>query len=74
MLASSYPLLSIFWSMLMFAGLVILLFLIIWCFIDDFRHTDHGGWAKFGWTLAILFVPVLGALVYILVRPAEFAA
>jgi hypothetical protein len=69
-LAYTYPLLSIFWTLLEFAATVLLLFLIIWCFVDNFRRTDHHGWAKAGWTILILFVPVLGALIYIVARPA----
>ena len=69
MLAYDYPILGIFWSMLMFFGLFLMLWLIIWCFIDNFRRQDHHGWAKAGWTVLILFVPVLGALIYIIARP-----
>ena len=71
MLAYTYPLLSIFWTLLEFAVTVLVLFLIIWCFVDNFRRTDHHGWAKAGWTIFILFVPVLGALIYIVARPAD---
>ncbi len=71
MLGYVYPLLGIFWSMLMFTGFVLMMFLIIWCFIDNFRRHDHHGWAKLGWTLLILFIPVFGALIYIVTRPAE---
>jgi hypothetical protein len=70
-LAYTYPLLSVFWTMLIFAGLALMIFFIIWCFVDNFRRRDHSGWAKFGWTVFILFVPILGALVYIIARPAE---
>jgi len=69
-LAYTFPLLSIFWSMLMFAGLVLLIFLIVWCFIDNFRRHDHHGLAKAGWTVLIIFFPVFGALIYIIARPA----
>jgi len=31
MLAYTYPLLSIFWTMLMFAGVFLMIFFIIWC-------------------------------------------
>ena len=70
MLAYTFPLLSIFWSMLMFAGLVLLIFLVVWCFIDNFRRHDHHGLAKAGWAVLILFLPILGALIYIIARPA----
>jgi Phospholipase_D-nuclease N-terminal len=65
-----YPLLSIFWTMLMFAGVVLMLFVIVWCFIDNFSRRDHHGWAKAGWTILILLLPVIGALVYVIARPA----
>jgi Phospholipase_D-nuclease N-terminal len=71
MIAYSFPLLSLFWSMLMFAGLVLMIFLIIWCFIDNFRRKDHHGAAKAGWTIVILLFPIIGALIYIVVRPAD---
>ncbi len=69
MLAYDYPLLSVFWTLLMIAGLALVLFFIIWCFIDNFRRQDHHGLAKAGWTIFILFVPLLGALIYVVARP-----
>ena len=70
MFAYTFPLLSIFWSMLMFAGLVLMIFLIVWCFIDNFRRRDHHGFAKLAWTILILVIPILGAFIYIVARPA----
>jgi hypothetical protein len=54
----------------MFTGLMLMLFFIIWCFIDNFRRSDHHGWAKVGWTFLILFIPIVGAFIYIIARPA----
>lgn len=71
MLAYTWPLLSLFWTFLMFAGVVLLLFFIIWCFVDNFRRKDHSGWAKAGWTILILLIPFIGALIYIIARPAN---
>ncbi len=71
MLAYSYPLLSVFWTMLMFAGLVLWIFIVIWTFIDNFRRRDHSGIAKAMWFLFIVFVPVIGVLAYLLTRPRE---
>jgi len=71
MLASTWPLLSLFWTFLMFAGISLLLFFVIFCFIDNFRRRDHRGLAKAGWTLLILLVPFVGALIYIVARPAD---
>jgi len=71
MLAYTFPLLSLFWSMLIFAGMVLVVFVIIWCFVDNFRRKDHRPAAKAAWTIIILLIPLLGALMYIVVRPAE---
>ena len=71
MLAYSYPLLSVFWTMLMFAGLVLWIFIVIWTFIDNFRRRDHSGFAKAMWFIFIVFVPVIGVLAYLLTRPRD---
>jgi Phospholipase_D-nuclease N-terminal len=71
MFAYDYPLLSIFWSILLFGLLLLWIFIVIWVFIDDFRRTDHGGLAKGLWFLFVLFVPIIGVLSYIIVRPAD---
>ena len=71
MFAYTWPLLGLFWSMLMFAGLFLLLFFVIWCFVDNFRRRDHRGVAKAGWTVLILLVPFFGTLIYIIARPAD---
>jgi Phospholipase_D-nuclease N-terminal len=67
--AYTYPLLGIFWSLLMFAGLALIVFFVIWCFIDNFRRADLSGWGKAGWTVVIVFIPLFGALMYMIARP-----
>ena len=42
---------------------------VIWILIDNFRRHDHSGWAKVMWLLFIMFVPLIGAICYILSRP-----
>ncbi len=71
MLAYSFPLLSVFWTMLEFFALVVVIWVVIWCFVDDFRRTDHSGLAKAGWAVLIIFLPLLGALIYIVARPPQ---
>jgi hypothetical protein len=71
MFAYTWPLLNLLWTFLMFAGVVLMLFFIVWCFIDNFRRRDHHGWAKAGWTLLILVIPFIGALIYVVARPAD---
>jgi hypothetical protein len=55
---------SIFWFMLLVAW-ISLFFRIIG---DVFRDRELNGWAKALWTLFLIFVPWLGALVYLIVR------
>jgi Phospholipase_D-nuclease N-terminal len=69
--AYDYPLLSVFWSILLFGLWMLWIFIVIWVFIDNFRRTDHSGWAKALWFLFIVFVPVIGVLAYIIARPAD---
>jgi len=62
---STYPILSVFWWMLMFFLFVIWIWLLITVFIDIFR-SPISGWAKAAWTIFIIFLPLLGVLVYLI--------
>jgi predicted PurR-regulated permease PerM len=64
--ASSYPLLNIFWSMFVFFLWIIWIWILIWIFIDIFRSHDLSGWAKALWVLFVLFIPLIGVLVYLI--------
>src|SRR6202043_1164115 len=66
--SSSYPLLNIFWSMFEFFLWVIWIWILIWVFIDIFRSRDLSGWAKALWFVFILFLPLIGVLVYLIAR------
>jgi hypothetical protein len=46
MVAFTWPLLSLFWTLLMAAGIFLLIFFVLWC-------------------------PFLGAVIYIVARPAD---
>ena len=73
MLAYDFPLLSLFWISLWWFFLISVLFTIVWAFIDNFRRPDHSGWAKAGWALLIIVVPLLGVLIYLIARPSQAA-
>ena len=68
MLASSYPLLDIFWTMLWFFLFFAWIWLLIIVFGDIFRSHDLGGWGKALWTIFVVLVPWLGVLVYLIAR------
>ena len=66
--ASSYPLLNVFWSIFEFFLWIIWIWILIMIFIDIFRSRDLSGWAKALWFLFVLFIPLIGVLVYLIVR------
>jgi ABC-type transport system involved in cytochrome bd biosynthesis fused ATPase/permease subunit len=66
--SSSYPLLNVFWTMFEFFLWVIWIWILITVFIDIFRSHDLSGWAKALWFLFVLFIPLIGVLVYLIAR------
>ena len=57
--------------MFIFFAWVIWISLLIMILVDNFRRTDQTGWAKAGWTLFVIFLPLVGVLVYMIARPAD---
>ncbi len=68
MIASNYPLLDFFWTMLEIFLFVIWIWLAIMVFVDIFRSHDMGGGAKALWVLFVIILPLLGILVYLIAR------
>jgi hypothetical protein len=66
--ASSYPFLDIFWTMLIFFFWVIWIWFLIIILSDVFRRHDVGGGKKAVWCIFIIFLPFLGALCYLIVN------
>jgi Phospholipase_D-nuclease N-terminal len=65
-LASSYPFLEVFWTMLIFFGFVIWLWLLFTVIADLFRRHDTSGWIKVLWILFVIVVPYLGVFIYLI--------
>jgi hypothetical protein len=68
MLAYTYPLLSIFWTMLEFFLFFLWIWLVIMVFTDIFRSKDMGGFAKALWVLVVIIFPYFGVLIYLIAR------
>ena len=53
------------------------LFMFIWIFIvlltDIFRDHELSGWGKAGWILLLIIFPLIGSLIYIIVRGPSMA-
>jgi hypothetical protein len=68
MLATTYPLLSIFWTMIEFFFFLLWIWLAIMVFSDIFRSHDLGGGSKALWAIFIVLLPYLGVFAYLLFR------
>jgi hypothetical protein len=64
--ASDYPFLDVFWTILIFFLWVIWIWFLIAILSDVFRRHDIGGGQKALWCLFVIFLPVLGALIYVI--------
>ncbi|MCK9895365.1 SHOCT domain-containing protein [Frankia sp. AgB32] len=63
-----FPLLSVFLYMLWFFAFVLWLWLLFAVITDVFRSKDLSGWGKAGWTAAIIILPWVGVIAYLIVR------
>jgi hypothetical protein len=66
LIATSYPFLEVFWTMLIFFAFVIWIWILITVFIDLFRRHDTSGFAKVLWIIFIVVLPYLGVFVYLI--------
>lgn len=57
-----------FWLFLIYIPLTILW---LYTVVDIFRRPDESGLAKFLWLLVVLFIPLLGMLIYFIARPPD---
>jgi Short C-terminal domain/Phospholipase_D-nuclease N-terminal len=64
----SYPLLGAFWTIIEIFLWVLWFWVLITVFIDIFRSSDLSGWGKALWFLFVLIIPLIGVLVYLIVR------
>ena len=64
----SYPLLGAFWTIFEIFLWIIWIWILIYVFIDIFRSHDLSGWGKALWFLFVLFIPLIGVLVYLIAR------
>ena len=72
-IAADYPFLDILWSMIIFFCWVIWIWMMIVILTDVFRRPDIGGWAKAAWTVFLIVLPFLGALIYLISQHDKMA-
>jgi hypothetical protein len=71
--SSSYPLLNVIWTMIVFFAWVIWIWLLITIFADLFRRSGVSGWGKAGWVVVLLVLPFIGVLVYLIAQSRGMA-
>lgn len=71
--AADYPLLDVIWTMFVFFGFVIWIWMLFVVFGDIFRRHDASGWVKAGWSLLIIFLPLIGVLSYLVAQGKHMA-
>src|SRR6476469_2901151 len=66
-----------FWNVLLwsFWFFIWIAALMVWfrCLMDLFSDHELSGWAKAGWVILLIFVPWLGALIYLIARGRSMA-
>jgi hypothetical protein len=70
---TDYPLLEVFWTLFIFFGLFLWIWLLITVFTDLFRRDDIGGGRKTLWVIFVILVPLLGVLIYLLAQGRSMA-
>src|SRR4051795_10701671 len=71
--AADYPFIDIVGTMLVFFLWIMWFWTLIVVLTDVFSRRDIGGWAKAGWTFFMLFLPILGVLVYLIADGKDMA-
>jgi hypothetical protein len=66
--STDYPVLNVFWTMFEIFAFVIWFWLLFVILTDVFRSSDLSGWGKAGWTIFVIFLPLIGILTYLIVR------
>jgi hypothetical protein len=70
---NSYPLLEVFWTMVLFFLWVSWFWILISVISDLFSRHDIGGGSKALWTLFVIVVPFLGVFLYLVAQGKQMA-
>jgi len=70
---TDYPLLEVLWTMIIFFGLFLWIWLLITVFADIFRRHDIGAGKKTLWIVFVIVLPLFGVLIYLIAEGREMA-
>ena len=65
---------QVLWSLLWFFLIFVWFWLVLMIFADLARSAELPGWGKALWVLAVVLLPVVGILAYLVVRGGEMSA
>jgi hypothetical protein len=71
--AADYPLLDVFWTILIFFVWVAWIWTVVTVLADVFRRRDLSGWGKAVWIIFVIAVPFLGVLAYLIGHSNDMA-
>jgi hypothetical protein len=71
--AADYPLLEVFWTILIFFAWVAWIWMVFTVLGDLFRRRDLSGWGKAAWTVFVIALPFIGVLSYLVVHSHDMA-
>jgi len=66
--STGYPVLDVFWTMFEIFAFVVWFWLLFVVLTDVYRSRDLSGLAKAAWTVFVIFLPLIGILVYLITR------
>jgi hypothetical protein len=66
--AADYPLLDVFWTILIFFSWIAWIWILVVILTDVFRRRDIGGFAKAAWIIFMIVLPFIGVLVYLIAQ------
>jgi hypothetical protein len=66
LLATSYPFLEVFWTMLIFFAFVVWIWILFTVLADIFRRHDTSGFSKVLWIIFIIILPYFGVFIYLI--------
>jgi membrane protein insertase Oxa1/YidC/SpoIIIJ len=70
---TTHPFLNIIWSLFIIFVWLAWFWLLITIMVDIFRRRDIGGGQKTLWVILIIFIPLIGSLIYIISQGGHMA-
>jgi hypothetical protein len=70
-LSEDYPVMDLFWTMLLLFGWALFFYVLFVVFRDLFDRDDVSAWGKAGWVVLVLVLPIIGSLAYLASQSRE---